>query len=1175
MYISELRMHGFKSFAKKEKLHFGDGITAIVGPNGCGKTNIVDAVRWVLGEQKYTMLRSKKMEDIIFNGSESRKPLGVCEVNLTVHNDKGKLPVDYTDVEITRRVFRNGESEYMINRAKCRLKDIHNLFVDTGMGADAYSVIELKMIEDILSENAEDRRRMFEEAAGINKYKHQRKSTLLKIEATTADINRVNDIIAEVDGKVNALKLQLKRYDRHAKLVDKLQQKEVERAFLQRQELNSALVPLVKSVTELTHQRSIGVEGEKIHESSLEQLRTTYKSEELELRSMQEKLNELSDARQSTNNRILVITEQVKSAERTIERLSVEKEELEEKIGAQKFSISELEVEMETFAPKIEDKERQYNARREEFDESDENYRRVEENLQRLSSHHIDHLRKLNDLRSLLERTQQTLEDKGEYLETLESDADEAESEKKTILQQQKKYLNQRKDLEQSVAAERKAIEQLDEEIQTLRSERHDLTLEFHKIANQVESLESQRQFYSEIIESKEGYPSGIRHVLNHLEDYPSVLGSVADLIEVDQKYRRALEASLGLKAKYLVCETRESAYTVLDDIRERKLGNVAIIPLDSVPPGPSRSGKAPAGKGIVAQACDVINTQKDVVPLIRFLFGDLTLVQDSGAAERLRKSKSFSGSIADLSGRYYENTGAISSVDVQEEVSILGRKEKLKELDATIDKLVKKGNIVQENVREADEKLSSSEDKHQAISGELSADIDALSEVERQITRNEYMISQTVDALKALTHQIVTTRHDILGLEKSLDKMTPQLHDLKTQEENYEGKIALARESLEQVKNRREEKNTAIQEVRFELVSLENEKETLSYRIEAAKDSIDEMEKKIVHLTEETSRLKEEMVQLDNDKSAEVKKLQKLNAQYKKVLSVKELKEEAFRGTFREIEKLEREIRDEQKERERLAEKVKRMELQVADYEGQIELIESRIREKYRSDLTEVTDVSGSIEDLTFEIDRIERSIERIGPINMAVKDEYGEESARLEFLQEQLADLLKSEASLMETMGRIDKAARDQFLETFGKIRDNFKGTFKLFFDGGESDLDLTGVDDPLEASISILAKPPGKHTKNLRMLSSGEKALTAISLLFAIYLVKPSPFCILDEVDAPLDDNNISKFTKVLQKFSEDTQFIIVTHNKLTMEAAKFLYGVTMAQSGVSNIVSVKFD
>ncbi len=570
-----------------------------------------------------------------------------------------------------------------------------------------------------------------------------------------------------------------------------------------------------------------------------------------------------------------------------------------------------------------------------------------------------------------------------------------------------------------------------------------------------------------------------------------------------------------------------------------------------------------------------MINTQKDVVPLIRFLFGDLTLVQDSGAAERLRKSKSFSGSIADLSGRYYENTGAISSVDVQEEVSILGRKEKLKELDATIDKLVKKGNIVQENVREADEKLSSSEDKHQAISGELSADIDALSEVERQITRNEYMISQTVDALKALTHQIVTTRHDILGLEKSLDKMTPQLHDLKTQEENYEGKIALARESLEQVKNRREEKNTAIQEVRFELVSLENEKETLSYRIEAAKDSIDEMEKKIVHLTEETSRLKEEMVQLDNDKSAEVKKLQKLNAQYKKVLSVKELKEEAFRGTFREIEKLEREIRDEQKERERLAEKVKRMELQVADYEGQIELIESRIREKYRSDLTEVTDVSGSIEDLTFEIDRIERSIERIGPINMAVKDEYGEESARLEFLQEQLADLLKSEASLMETMGRIDKAARDQFLETFGKIRDNFRGTFKLFFDGGESDLDLTGDDDPLEASISILAKPPGKHTKNLRMLSSGEKALTAISLLFAIYLVKPSPFCILDEVDAPLDDNNISKFTKVLQKFSEDTQFIIVTHNKLTMEAAKFLYGVTMAQSGVSNIVSVKFD
>ena len=1175
MYISELRMQGFKSFAKKEKLHFGEGITAIVGPNGCGKTNIVDAVRWVLGEQKYSMLRGKKMEDIIFSGSESKKALGVCEVNLTVHNDKGKLPIDYTDVEITRRIFRSGESEYMINRTRCRLKDIHNLFVDTGMGAGAYSVIELKMIEDILSENTDDRRRMFEEAAGINRYKHQRRSTLLKIEATTADINRVNDIIAEVDGKVNSLRLQLKRYDRHAKLIDKLQQKELERAFFQRQEIRASLEPLVKSVEQLTRKRSIGAQGEKVHESSLEQMRLAYKSQQSELSSMQQKLDELSEGRLLANNRILVIAEQVKSAERTVERLSVEKYELQEKIGAQEFNISELEVEMQNFAPRIEEKERQYSSKRAEFEESDENYRKTEENLQRLSSHHIDHLRKLNDLRSLLERTEQSLNEKGTHLETLQSDADEAEMEKEKLAGQQKGCLNKRKDVKKSIAEERKAIEKLDDEIQTLRSVRHDLTLEFHKIANQVESLESQRQFYSEILESKEGYPSGIRHVLNHLDDYPSVLGSVADLMKVDQKYLSALEASLGLKAKYLVSQSREAAYAVLDDIREQKLGNVAIIPLDSVPQRPSRGGKPPTGKGVIAQATDVIETEKSVAPLISFLFGDLTLVQDSDAAERLRKSKGFSGSIADLSGRYYESTGAISSIDSQKEVSLLGRKEKVKELDAAIDRLVSKGNKVQENVRKADEELSSSEDRHQAASGELSANIDALSEVEKEISRNEYMISQTLYALKAMTHQIVSTRQDILGLEKSSDKMTPQLYDLETQEKNYESNITSAREFLEEVKSDREERNSAIQEVRFELIGIENERETLGYRKEAARNSIDEMEKKIVHLTEETSRLKGEMVRMDNEKKGEAKRLDKLNAKYKKGISVKELKEEAFHETFREIEKTERQIREEQKEREKLGEEVKRMELQVADYGGQIELIESRIREKYRSDLPQAPVVSGSIEDLAFEIDRIERSIEKIGPINMAVKDEYGEENERLKFLQKQLTDLLRSETSLMEAMSRIDKAARNQFLETFHKIRDNFKETFKLFFDGGQSDLSLTGDDDPLEATISILARPPGKHTRNLRMLSSGEKALTAISLLFAIYLVKPSPFCILDEVDAPLDDNNISKFTKVLQKFSKDTQFIIVTHNKLTMEAAKCLYGVTMAQSGVSNIVSVKFD
>ncbi|MCH7732805.1 MAG: chromosome segregation protein SMC [Candidatus Marinimicrobia bacterium] len=1174
MYISELKLHGFKSFAKKEILKFGEGITVLVGPNGCGKTNIVDAVRWVLGEQKYSLLRSSKMEDIIFNGSTSHKPINVCEVSLTVHN-KGKLPIDYTEVEITRRIYRNGESSYMINRSSCRLKDIQDLFMDTGMGADAYSVIELKMIEDILSETADDRRRMFEEAAGINRYKKQRKTAIRKFEATRADLNRVHDIITEVETKVNGLRLQLKRFDRHAVLSEQIKQRELELAYIQKQRIEKKLGPLSEQITTLHHQRSQNKDQEKGQEDALEHLQKSYREQQEKLTKLKIHIDELLGHRQDCNNKLLIMNEQIRSSERTIERFELEKDECENQIESYRFQIKEYQVELKSFDPRIKSKISEYTSRRQDFEKINNTFKETEERLEYLTGRQFEHLQKLNSARSLLDRTKHLYDEKMTRIGVLRVKITELEQGLKEDKLKQKDLEKIRSTHEKTISKSRSLLDELDKNINDLRSQKHNLSLDFHRIANQVESLESKLQFYNEIVETNEGYPSGVRHILTQLNNYPGIEGTVADLIMVDDKYRSAIEAGLGTLSQCLVCKSRKVALSTMKKLSKENMGSVSFIPMDSINFQKIEIKKvAKKGDGIL-QAIDLVKTKKSMEPLIQFLLKDLVIVEDMESAELLWQSKEFTGNIADLSGRFYSNTGIITSINGQSGISILGRLEKIQELDSAIEKLVKKGNDIKNKTAEVEKLLRTSEEKHAESSQNLGNQIDLFAEVEKKITQNEFSISRIVELLQSVTHESVAVKQDLLNVQGSLDQLTPKLTDLEEQQETYSNKIIEAKKNRDIVKDQRDKENEMIQDMRFELINLENDRDNLQYKIERMEENINELNKRGGDLSEKKTILQSEIIILEKDIKVLKKELGKHTARYKKELAILDLKDQAFSEVYQQIESQQREIREEQRKRERLTEDLKRCELQSADLVRQIEFVQHRLQEKYDLDIPRSMDIQLSEDKLLLQIDRIERSIERIGPINMAVKREYEEESQRLDFLQKQRDDLLESEKSLMETIYHIDRKARKQFTDTFKKIRRNFQNTFKLFFEGGEGDLELQGDDDPLESNISISARPPGKRTHNLRLLSAGEKALTAIALLFAIYQVKPSPFCILDEVDAPLDDNNINKFTRVLNKFSEDTQFIIVTHNKLTMEAADYLYGVTMEKSGVSKIVSVKFE
>lgn len=1171
MYISNLKIHGFKSFAKKDSLKFGEGITAIVGPNGCGKTNIVDAIRWVLGEQKYSILRSSKMEDVIFNGADSLKPLSVCEVSLTVHNNKGKLPVEYNDIEIGRRIFRNGDSEYFINRTPCRLKDIQNLFIDSGMGADAYSVIELKMIEHILSETNDDRKRMFEEAAGINKYKHQRKSTLRKFDAVRNDLERVEDIIAEVEVKVKALALQLKRFERHEKLAGELKQREIALAFIKIKEYEETAAPLRNKIQDFKHLRESTATESSIHEKELDQLKSIYKEQQAELDEMRSEISQSEENRDDLQRKVLVSTEQCRSAESTIERLNREKTNNENRIDQLKIQTSEYDVEVKNLMPKIDSKVELYKKEKNTFDKMNDDYNKSQENVDVLQDKRWNEQRRLADQESLFKRTSDMLEDKQGQLNSLISKKSMLDGDISATMKEIDSQKNNMNTLQKTIDLLQSKFEKAELDVHTFDLEKQESIRKQHSLDTKLEGLQSQVQFYEQLVESKEGYPGGVKYVLENRNDFPGIEGVLSEIVEVDDQYGDIIESVMGSKASCLVATNRKSALAALKNLRDGKFGNASILPLKEISSLKIEVKNAPKNDQVISRAVDVIKTQKKYSSLTDLLLGNVLIVKDLSDAVA---DKTLAGwDLVDTKGTYAGSNYVLKQQ--RKSKGLVGRQKQLDALYNSI-KSTEKDQIVLQGVIEAGTKIleNSIADKNE-IADELKKLQEKFNAAENELLQHTIRQEQNSELLNSISHEIDETKAAVASLELSKKKLTPSAEKGEQILTNLAEELSKANDILLSNRKKRDEFHQHVQDIRIEILNLENQRENLLFQKRTAIESVTELsnrqsaiEKEIIELMEKGDDLKKRIGEFE-------KELQKFSAVVQRLHSVLGLKKETTQETFNEIEVVQNKINEEQRSRENLLEELKNAELDVSSYELKINSVIDRIKERYNADIPDHVQVNESALELEDRIDKINRSLENIGPINMAVKDEHEIESERLQLLNDQKTDLMESEDNLRDTIQKIDREARKMFLETFEKIKVNFEKLFVMFFEGGQGSLSLVGDPDPLDADIAISAQPPGKKNNSLRMLSAGEKSLTAIALLFAIYQYKPSPYCILDEVDAPLDDVNIRKFTKVLNAFSDETQFIVVTHNKLTMEAADYLFGVTMEQKGVSKLVSVKFD
>ncbi len=1173
MYISELNIHGFKSFAKKEKLKFGEGVTVIVGPNGCGKTNIVDAIRWVLGEQKYSVLRSSKMGDVIFNGADGIKPLSVCEASLTVHNNRGKLPVEYNDIEIGRRIYRNGDSEYFLNRTPCRLKDIHDLFIDTGMGADAYSVIELKMIEQILSETDDDRKRMFEEAAGINKYKQQRRSTLRKFDAVRQDLDRVDDIAQEVEQKVNGLNLQLKRFKRHEKLSDELKEKEVALAFIRVHDYESDISPLRKCVLEFTHLKNEKATDTSQHEKELIHLKSIYSEQQTELNSLQSALRKMEGERESFRHNVLVWSEQDKATEATIQRLKREGESNAQKKVHLKRQIKHFNGELSVLDPQVDEQLKKYKSKKSEFEVVNGRYKKAQDLLEKAQTDRWEAQRKMADDHSLLDRTLSLVKEKNNTITQLNEKITKIEISQKDQSKEQKDLDKKKTVLKKSTEKIHATLNQVREVLRTEQEKESALSIEIHRGKSKLESLESQAYFYQELVEQKDGYPEGVRTILKSPNDYPGIIGTVGELFQIEEKYDVAFQSALGDWTKCLVAEDRNAAVNIVELAQSHKIGNMSILPLKELNKLSSIQTKVPSGKNIIGSGAELCGADQKVKDLANVLLGNLLVVDDLN--EAIKNPDLDGWNMVDLNGAYSGKNFVLKYHGKNGDGSLIGRQKKIESIQRSIEKIGVIINRQEQELAELEKNIKVQSSQSRSLGEELENLTHDLNGVESSLIRNHYSQSQALEILKDLHGEVKDTVQTIEGLQVSIQQLEPGLEKGNAVIENFKLIAQQTSDALVKVQGERDAFQHEVQELRITLLNFDNKRDNLNFQKRVSEETIQELGNRSTTINQEVKALGDKRESLSKQITEGESDLKSITGKLVKEKSITDLKQSTLNDTYQSMEKIQDMIRSEQQSKEALLEELKTNELKIVEMKQRINIIQERIRDRYEIEVPTDLIVNEEADDLALRIDSIQRSIESIGPINMAVQQEYEDEKARLHTLMEQGDDLIVSEKNLRETIQKIDQVARKKFQETFDQIKLNFSNLFQLFFEGGSASLSLVGDPDPLEADIAIHAQPPGKKNQSLRMLSAGEKSLTAIALLFAIYQYKPSPYCILDEVDAPLDDVNIQKFKRVLNQFADETQFIVVTHNKLTMEAADYLYGVTMEQKGVSKLVSVKFN
>ena len=1179
MYLKRMEMQGFKSFADKTVIELKQGITTVIGPNGSGKSNISDAIRWVLGEQSSKALRCSKSLDIIFAGTQNRKSLGFAEVSLVFDNADGGLPIEYTEVTVTRRIYRSGETGYFINKVPCRLKDLQELFMDTGIGKDGYSIVGQGKIDEILSNKSEDRRHIFEEASGIVKYRVRKQETEKKLEHTKLNLLRINDILSEIEGNLEPLQAQSEKAKKYLNIRDNLKNIEVG-LFLYNIDQNK------KDIEKITEDENITKEQCDTEETRLERINTVKEQLKEEIDDITNKIEQMSNLGFESQKEI---------------------EMLNSDINVSKTKISNNEENEKRFLEEIEEKTTRLKELEEEQKQKDEKRENLRKNKERFTKE--------------LEEKQAELD---KITEKLSKEALEIEKHKKQVEENtDKKYEKQANIKEQEINFENdeKRQKQLKNEIQNIISEldntrmkKEEVSKDFYKIeairnknikeleniakqkeevnqkiktyqikintmSNELRMKESRQKFLIETEKEKEGYTKSVKTLLKDCENSPElkkgIEGVLANLIDVPEELQTAIEMSLGMALQNIVTETEQDAKKLVEYLRKNNIGRASFLPITSIK-GKKIDNIKGNKSGIIGIAAELVKYNKKYEQIIYNLLGRTVIVDNMDTAIRIAKENGQNFKIVTQEGDIINTSGAITGGAVMKKtVNILGRENEIKKIGQEIKK-------TQENIEKIEKEKEEYEESIEGI-------LEIAERLEKELQENE--ITYATGKQKVLSFE-----EEIQKIENRLQKLKEEQSKLEEQKEFATNKKAEIQKEIEEINTENEKLSKIITEyaelnkdnqkyiddLNFDITnlkisvssfdesesSIEEIKERIQQEVEANKQSIKNKQEQIEQSKQETQNLKEA-----------IKKIQE---------QIEKIKEEV-KSSGSKIEELKK-SRAEKNEKlttqeEQITEKFKIIE----DLKGQIVKIDVR-KTKIQEEITETINklweeyelTPNSIEEYEKpknvsetkkQVNKLRTQMREMGSVNVESINEYKKQKERYDFMSEQRLDLENTMSKLRKIITDMTAIMKEQFEEKFKEINKNFGEVFAELFGGGKAEVKLEDEQNILECGIDITAQPPGKKLQNMLLLSGGEKALTAIALLFAILRINPAPFCVLDEIEAALDDVNVYRYAEYLKKFSQNTQFLVITHRKGTMEAADSVYGVTMEESGISKLLSMK--
>ena len=1177
MYLKKLELQGFKSFADKTVLEFMPGITTVIGPNGSGKSNISDAIRWVLGEQSMKSLRGSKTEDVIFAGTQNRKSLGFAEVSMVMDNSDQKLPIEYNEVTITRKLYRSGESGYYINKTPCRLKDVLELFMDTGIGKDGYSIIGQGKIDEILSNKSEERRHIFEEAAGIVKYRVRKAESEKKLEQTKLNLLRINDIISEIEANIEPTKIQAEKAKEYLRLRDELKsieiglfihnindyKKRIEEVINDQdiyntqlvrenerlsniQELKEKLRASLDSITEqIEKMQNLGFENEKKKEQikadiniNLEKINNNnanFERLEKEIIENDERLKVLEEEINQKNDKKTNLTENKDKFVKELEEKEAELKKLTDK-------MSEKELDMETKKKKVEDN-------------TDEKY----------------------EISNAISTLKANVENSNSRKKVVEEEIDVNISELDSSRMQKSEISQKFAEIEAKREKIKGDLNKIDEKRKESDAKLKEYDLKINQCESEIRMKDSRMKFLIETEKEKEGYIRSVKSILQDCEKDLSlkkgVHGVIANLISVPKEYETAIEMCLGQSMQNIVTDTEEDAKKLVEHLRKFNLGRASFLPITSVKG--KKLDKIKSEKGVIGIASDLVKFDKKYEQIVLSLLGRTLIVDTMDNAIAIARKNSYGFRIVTLQGDVLNPSGAISGGSVSTKtVNILGRSREIEELKKTIAELEKKVEKLKKDKSEYESSIEDLLEEIEGLENELK-DIEIVYATEKQ------RVSSIEEAVSKVEKRLEKLRDEKKSIEEQLKINEQTQNDLNEKISAIDEENKKLSEEIEEFSNHNKETQTIVDDLNFDITNLKISVSSFDESEASINEIVERINNDIENLKQSTENKKEQKIKLteENDKLEELNI--KLNEEAENLLKevsnsgtkVEELKNGRITKN-QKLEEAEENFTDQMEKIDGLKEQVNKADIKKSKYEVELEQIISKMWEEYEitpNDPGEYEEPK-NVAEVQKQVNKIRGEMKDLGSVNIDSIEEYKKLKERYDFMNEQRLDLETTMAKLRNVITDMTTVMKKQFEDRFRVINKNFSEVFVELFGGGKAELKLTDEDNILESGIEIEVQPPGKKLQNMMLLSGGERAFTAIALLFAILKINPAPFCVLDEIEAALDDVNVYRFAEYLKKFAQESQFLVITHRKGTMEAANTVYGITMQENGISKLLSL---